>query len=86
MTDTLKSGNPKPPKPTYPNVRCSNPAHPDAPGYLICAHVLNGASPIMHLVKATGERLGEIRCGLAHHEKMDFVLQCAKCVRVRGVL
>lgn len=72
-------------KPVFPNVRCGAGLHEDAPGYVICRHVLTG-SPIEILIKASPEKMGEIRCALPHHEKIDFLLVCAGCTRVQGVL
>ena len=71
----------KPPK--FPNVRCGKPGHPDAPGYIVCVHVVDGGRAPACCIAPTETSLGEIAC-VECNARDDvpadlMVLVCASC-------
>lgn len=88
------SGNRWTNTPVYPNVRCGA-GHADAPGFIICDHVLNGTAPPdpSRFRPPANDKLGIISCSLsvpAHRRgaalgpSRYFFPVCANCARVRG--
>ena len=85
-------------KPVYPNVRCGA-GHADAPGFIICDHVLKGsaAPDPTRFRQPANDRLGIISWSLSvpEHRRPGFGGQlssaaryffpvCAGCARARG--
>lgn len=77
-----KSRDPR--DPVFPNVRCGA-GHPDAPGYVVCTHVVCGTKP-ERTKKADSKSLGEIMCGADKHSNREMVLVCVRCCVIRGYL
>ena len=69
----------------FPNVRCGTGQHPDAPGYVVCTHVVCGIKP-ERVKKATSKSLGEIMCGADKHSNREMVLVCVQCCVKQGYL
>jgi hypothetical protein len=74
----------KPRGPVMPNVRCPK-GHPDAPGYVVCTHVVCGTKP-ERTIKATSKSMGEIMCGADKHSNREMVLVCVRCCVIAGYL
>jgi len=80
-------------KPVYPNVRCGA-GHPDAPGYIVCDHVIEGkaAPDPLRFRPPANDKLGIISCSLsvpAHRRGASsaaryFFPVCANCARLKG--
>jgi hypothetical protein len=86
-------------KPVYPNVRCGA-GHPDAPGYIVCDHVIDGkaAPDPLRFRPPARDKLGIISCSLSvpGHRRPGylpgtltsaarwFFPVCANCARLKG--
>lgn len=68
-------------EPKYPYVRCD--AHPggDEPGYIVCEHVLGGAS-VAEFQAATIKDIGKVLC----HRCVVAVLNCGSLFNLPMVL
>ncbi len=73
-------------KPVYPNVRCGA-GHPDAPGYIVCDHVIDGkaAPDPLRFRPPARDKLGIISCSLGVRElRPPERLDKLECLKTRA--